>query len=170
MKSDKHLEILLGQYHECLSFIRMRATQIWQLPSISMAINSFFGITYLGYANTLGAKIVVLLASFFFTLILTIQLQKHRFLQRARNVDFRWIQDELCKLTKESDGIRKIELRTKQIWDDRSNYPNLPRTRWTRQGAYNWFLRSMYATMFVIIVLLLCNVLVFLSSVILIDC
>lgn len=170
MKSDKRLEILLGQYQECLSFIRWRGTQIWQLPSISMAINSFFGITYLGYANSLEAKIAVLLASLFFTIILTIQLQKHRFLQMARNVDFRWIQDELCKLTKESDGIRKIELRTEQIWRDRSNYPDLPRTWWTRQGAYNWFKRSMYATMFVIFSLLLFNVLVFLSSIILIDC
>lgn len=170
MRSDKRLEILLWQYRECLSFIRMRGTQIWQLPSISMAINSFLGITYLGYANTFEAKILVLSTSLFFTFILTIQLQKHRFLQMARNVEFRWIQDELCKLTKECDGIRKIELRTKQIWDDRNNYPDLPRTWWTRQGAYKWFLRSMYVTIFTISLLLLYEFVRFLPSVVLIDC
>lgn len=163
MKSDNRLEILLYQYRECLSFIRMRANQIWQLPSISMAINSFLGITYLGYAKTFKARIVVLLASLFFTFILTIQLRKFRFLQEARNIDFRWIQTELQKLLKKGDSIRWIELRTKQIWENPEEYPDLSRSCWTRQGAYKWFLKSMYATMFVFFLLLLYEVIEFLT-------
>ena len=164
MKSDKRFEILLWQYRVCLSFIRMRATTIWQLPSISMAINSFLAITYLGYAKTSEARLVILLASFFFTFVSTIQLQKHRFLQEARNIDFRWIQTELCKLLQKNDSIRVIELRTKEIWDDVEGYPTLSRTWWTRQGAYKWFLKSMYITMFAICLLSLYEVVGFLTS------
>jgi len=160
---DNHLQILLYQYRECLSFIRMRANQIWQLPSISMAINSFLGIMYLEYANTFESKIVVLLSSLFFTFILTIQLRKFRFLQEARNIDFRAIQTELQKSLKEDESIRLIELRTKQIWKNSEAYPNLTRSWWTRQGAYKWFSHSMYATMFVYGMILLYEVTGFLT-------
>lgn len=162
---NRRIEVLLWQYRECLSFIRARATMIWQLPSISMAINSFLGITFLEYTETFQARFIVLLASFFFTFVLTIQLKKHRFLQEARNIDFRWIQTELRNLLQENETIREIELRTKQIWDDVQGYPDLSRTWWTRQGAYKWFLRSMYATMFVVFLLLLYEAIGFLFSV-----
>lgn len=166
MKSDKRFEVLLGQYCECLKLILARGTMIWQLPSFSMAINSFLAITYLGYAKTFEARLVILLASFFFTFVSTIQLKKHRFLQEARNIDFRWIQSELRNLLQKGDGMREIELRTKQIWDDTKNYPNLSRTWWTRQGAYKWFLGSMCVALFVICLLLLYEVGIFLVSVI----
>lgn len=165
MKSDKRLEILLCQYRECLSFIRTRTASIWQLPSMSMAINSFLAITYLGYATTFEVKIVILLASFFYTFISTIQLRKHRFLQKARNIDFRWIQTELCNMLPTNESVREIELRTKQIWDDEERYPTLSRTWWTRQGAYKWFLGSMYVTMSAILLLLLYEVIAFLTSI-----
>jgi len=163
---DNHLQILLYQYRECLSLIRMRANQIWQLPSISMAINSFLGITYLEYAKTLGSRIVVLLGSLFFTFTLTIQLRKFRFLQEARNIDFREIQAELQKSLEEGEKIRLIELRTRQIWEDEKKYPKLKRSWWTRQGAYKWFSLSMYATIGVFCLLLLYEFIKFLLMIV----
>lgn len=154
MTLDKRFEILLWQYRECLSNMRTRITTIWQLPSISMAINSFLGITYLGYAKTFPARLVVLLASLFFTFILTIEYWKHRFKLDAAYTDFKWIQNQLCKLEKEDEGIRKIKLLTHEIQSDIEGYADVPRNWWTQQRATKWFLRSMYVTMFVISLLL----------------
>jgi hypothetical protein len=55
-------------------------------------------------------------------------------------------------------------LGTKQTWEDLEAYPDLPRNWWTRQGAYKWFLRSMYVTMFAIGLLLLYELGAFLTS------
>lgn len=115
MKSDKRLEMLLSQYHECVSFIRQFDSTFWQVASVTMAINSFLAITYLGYAKTFAARLVILLAALAFTFVSTIRLQKHRFFIVARSDDFRWIQTELRKLLKKGDSIREIKLKTGEI-------------------------------------------------------
>jgi uncharacterized membrane protein len=97
MDSDKRIEILLWQYRECLSFIRSYNSLIWQTPSLTIAINSFLGILYLGYAKTFEARIMLLFASLSFTFVATIALQKHRFFQVAKSDEFRLIQEELLK-------------------------------------------------------------------------
>jgi hypothetical protein len=122
MKSNEHFEILLLQYRECLSFIRNYNSAIWQIPSITVAINSFLIVVYLGYAKTVETRLIVLLIALAFTFVLTIQLKKHRFFQEASVDDFKWIQTELLKIFKETKTMREIKLRTEEIWDDKESF------------------------------------------------
>ena len=78
-----------------------------------MAINSFLGIVYLGYAKTTLTNIIVLLSAFLFTFVLSIALQKHRFSTEAKVDSFTWIQKELFKEIKTMNikAVRKIKLK-----------------------------------------------------------
>jgi hypothetical protein len=151
MDSDKRIEILLWQYRECLSFIRSYNSLIWQTPSLTIAINSFLGILYLGYAKTFEARIMLLFASLSFTFVATIALQKHRFFQVAKSDEFRLIQEELLK---EIQNIRELKLETMEIYNDIKNYPSPARNFWTRRRAYTWLLFIMYATMVFILTII----------------
>jgi len=151
MDSDKRIEILLVQYRECLSFIRSYNSLIWQTPSLTIAINSFLAILYLGYAKTFEARIMLLIASLSFTFVATIALQKHRFFQVAKSDEFRSIQEELLK---EVQNIKELKFETKEIYNDRKNYPSPVRNFWTRRRAYTWLLLIMYATMVFILTLI----------------
>jgi len=116
-----------------------------------MAINSFLGILYLGYAKTFEAKIIVLIASFSFTFVAMIALQKHRFFQEARYEDLNWIQNEL---EKEVRNIRVLKITTREIFNDRENYRNVTRSFITCRRAYRWLLSIMYATMIIMFTLI----------------
>lgn len=158
MTTDNLFQVLLSQYRESLSNIRMRITIIWQLPSVSMATNTFFGIAYLGYAETFLARIMVLLASLSFTFVLMVVFSKNRFKLDASYDDFKWIQDKLLKSAKDKDGLREIKLLTKDIQKDPEQYPNVSRNWKTKQTATKWLEWSMYVTMLVIGVLLLVEI------------
>lgn len=166
MRSNNRTEVLLWQYRECLSFIRHYQSLVWQTPSITMAINTFLGIMYLGYAETFMTKILILVASFIFTFVATVALHKHRFFGVARAEELKWIQNELLK---EFQDARELKLRTEEIYCDRKNYPTVPRNFMTQRGAYRWLLSTMYGTMFVIGLLLLYAVVGFLTLPV-IDC
>ncbi|MDH5732792.1 MAG: hypothetical protein OEY88_03265 [Candidatus Bathyarchaeota archaeon] len=156
MVSDKRFEFLLCQYRECLAFIRNYTSAIWQIPSITMAINTFLAITYLEYTETHETRVVILVVALVFTFVSTIQLKKHRFFQEAKGDEFRWIQAKLCETLQETKGkMREIKLKTDEIWCDREAYPTVSRTAFTLRGAYNWFLGTMYASILTIYLLLL---------------
>ena len=161
MKPNRRIDILLWQYRECLSFLRNFDSLVWQTPSITMAINTFLGIIYLGYAKTFGTRILVLIASLAFTFVATVALQKHRFFAVAKSDEFRWIQNELLK---EFQNVRELKLRTEEIYCDRKNYPNVPRNFMTQRGAYRWLLSTMYGTMFFMIGLIIMEVILLINQ------
>jgi len=125
-----------------------------------MAINTFLGIMYLGYAKTFEARILVLIASLIFTFVATLALQKHRFFAVAKSHEFRQIQNELLK---ELQNVKEIKLRTKEIYDDRKNYPRVARNFMTQMGAYRWLLSTMVGSMLFIFVLIIIEVRLFIN-------
>jgi hypothetical protein len=157
MSSKRTFETLLAQYHECCEDIRNLDTLIWQIPSIAMAVNSFFGIAYLGYANTSEARIILLLASYAFNLVSIITLRKHRFQQIARTDDVVWIQKQLSNIT----TMRKLKWKTCEIIKDKANYPDVPRDGMIRLRAYRWLLGVLCLTVSIIMLLLLVETLTY---------
>ena len=151
MKADKQLEALLWQYRECWAEIRNLDSLVWQIPSITMAINSFFGIAYLGYTRTAEARIILLFASFAFNLISVITLRKHRFLQIARTEDILWLQKQISQLV----NLREIKWQTSRILSDKANYPEVPRDGMIRLSAYRCLLGIICLTIVVTSILLL---------------
>jgi len=125
-----------------------------------MAINTFLGIMYLGYAETFEAKIVVLLASFSFTFVATIALQKHRFFEVAKSEEFRWIQSELLK---ELKNVRELKLRTEEIYNDLENYPTVPRNWMTRRRAYPCLLLLMCVNLLFMLALIIKEIVSFIN-------
>jgi len=160
MKSNQRIEMLLCQYRECLLFIRNFQSLVWQTPSITMAINTFLGIMYLGYAKTFMTKILILVASFIFTFVAAVALQKHRFFGVAKAEEFKWIQNELLK---EFQDVKELKLRTEEIYCDRKNYPTVPRNFMTQRGAYRWLLSTMYGTMLIMVTLIIIEILLFVN-------
>jgi len=153
MGQDKLLEILLRQYSECFSDRRTQVTMVWQIPSITMAINTFIGILYLGYAKENAvARLLILAAAVAFTFVALVALIKHRFFELARTRDVIWIQNELKKI--ESD-IREIKWRSEDIICDKKGYPDVPRHFISRISAYNCLRNMMFAMLIVLVSLLL---------------
>jgi hypothetical protein len=154
MKTDKRFEALLWQYRECWAEIRNLDNLIWQIPSITMAINSFFGIAYLGYAKTAEARMVLLFASFAFNLISVITLRKHRFLQIARTEDILWLQGQLAQVV----NIRKVKWQTPKILCDKVAYREVPRDGMISLSAYRCLLAILCLTIVVISIVLLIEI------------
>ena len=157
MTSNRTFETLLAQYHECCEEIRNLDTLIWQIPSIAMAVNSFFGIAYLGYAHTHEARIILLLASYSFNLVSIITLRKHRFQQIARTDDVTWIQKQLSQFA----SLRELKWKTSEIIKDKVDYPDVPRDGMIWRSAYRWLLGVMCLTVSVIMLALLVETLIY---------
>ena len=163
MSQNKRLQILLWQYRECASDRRTRIKITWEVPSLTMAINTFLGVLYLGYARNIAeARIVVLLASLSFTIVSLITLIKHRFLASARTRDLSWIQEELKK---EVENIREIKWITKDIIEDRVGYPNLPRYWTDRRSSYSWLRGILVISVITLVSLLLWEIIQLMLSV-----
>jgi len=152
MSQDKRLEILLRQHSECFSDRRTQVNMVWQIPSITLAINTFLGVLYLGYAKEItAARLLALAASVFFTFVALMALIKHRFFEIARTRDIIWLQNELKKI---ESNIREIKFSSEDIICDKVGYPDVPRHFLSRRSAYNW-LRNMMVAMLIILVSLL---------------
>lgn len=108
-------------------------TMVWQIPSITMAINTFLGVLYLGYAKEIAAaRLLALAASVLFTSVALVALIKHRFFEIARTRDITWLQNELRKI---ESNIREIKFSSKDIICDKIGYPDVPRHFITRISA-----------------------------------
>lgn len=158
--------ILLTQYSECLDWIRSYNSLIWQVPSLSMAINSFLVIAYLGYATTSLTRIFVLVIAFSFTFVSTIQLQKHRFFQEARLDEFNRLQE---KLKTEYSDMQEIVFGTRDIIrtrsTDKDKYQNV-KTGWIqRRIAFKWMTCLQYLSLLAIATLLAIEILLGVYSV-----
>ena len=153
MEPNNRVQFLVVQYRECLSYIKHLDVLVWQTPSMTMAINTFLGILYLGHAKTFWSKLIILLASLAFTFVAWIAIQKHRFHQMAKNIEYDWIQNELLI---EFKNVREIRLRTDRIKDDQEDYPieELPRDWFTSQSAYVWLWRVLFGTILIILFLI----------------
>ena len=123
---------------------------VWQLPSITMAINSFLAIVYLGYAKDVPTRLLVLLAAFGVTLVSLVVLTKHRFMELARSDDLRWLQGELQKEVKD---IREIKLKTEDIIKDTVNYPSVTRGWLSKPSAFKVFRALLVLNLIAIVII-----------------
>lgn len=132
----KEFQLLLVQYQECIGLIKDYASNIWQLLSLTIAINTFLGIMYLGYAKTSWERLMALSIALLFTIVSKVQFEKHRFFSEARLADLKYIQD---RLRIEFPNSREIKFATEEIFDDMQRYPHVKR-KWVRkQKAFDWF-------------------------------
>jgi len=153
MSQEKRLEILLRQYSECFSDRRLHATIAWQVPSLTIAINTFLGVVYLGYAKEIAiARLLVLAVAILYTLVAFVILNKNRFFETARVCDLMWLQEELKKI---ESNIREIKWITRDIICDKIGYPDVPRDFISRISAYKCTITTMIAILIVLVSLLL---------------
>ena len=133
-RSNDRIRLLLSQYEECFGDRRAQASMVWQIPSLTMAINSFLGIAYLGYAgDNLYARMALLAGAIAITVVALIAMKKHRFFELARGRDLEWIQKELLK---HDSSIRDIKFRTGEIIEDKQTlYKDVPRNRLVKVSA-----------------------------------
>ena len=140
---------LLRQYSEALSYLRHLDSLVWQIPALSMAINSLLLDQYLK-AEYYEHRLFILFAALLFTFVFSVALRKHRFSSYARHDDFKWYEKKLIEYFP-NEEMRKIAIKTEDVYKDEINYPPpITRNWWTRRKAYTWLWFSMMANMITI--------------------
>jgi len=134
-------DVLFAQYKECWREISHYDTLIWQTPTVTLAIISFFAIAYLGYASNISERLLLTLGVIIVTLAQLHALTKHRFFQEIRNRDFAQLQSRLLERIEETSRY-PIKWRTKELLGDPnrkaiySDVETCPRW-WYNRSSYN---------------------------------
>lgn len=148
---DRTVDVLIAQYNECLAFIRNFDTLAWQVFGITIAIDSFLAIPFLGYAKTSTIKAGLLLVALVFTSVAIVALVKHRFFQEVKVDEFIRIQGLLKERFPE---IFEINVRTEDIMKKADEYKFVSRTPLSGISAYNFLLVVLSASWCAIFILI----------------
>jgi hypothetical protein len=150
-KEATYVEVLITQYKECMAFIRNYDILAWQVFSVTIAIDSFLAIPFLGYARTSIIRVALLFVALVFTSVAIVALMKHRFFQEVKVDEFKRIQS---LLKEKFPSILEIRLRTKDIMDNAKEYKLVRRTPLSGISAYDFLLVALSASWCVIFILI----------------
>ena len=122
--SQRRLNYLFYLHRDCIQYLTHLDSLIWQIPTISMAVNAFLASSYINENSNELIRLIIVVFSLIFNVVALIALIKHRLHAEAKTSDLEYIQDEIEKELKnlEIENIRRMRVRTDKILKHKESY------------------------------------------------
>jgi len=126
-KSLTRLNYLFNLHRDCIRYLTHLDSLVWQIPTISIAVNAFLASSYINENSNNTIRLVIVTFSLVFNVVALIALVKHRFHSDVKAYELECFQTEIeneLRCLKMKD-IRRMKVITDDILKEKENYPTI---------------------------------------------